>query len=130
MGLLPLLSTISSYMILTSDIENDHETDKNLFIYSRDEDVFKARKIRNSCIDLISKLIEDFQDESISQLIFIVQNLFLTKDKKQSSPSKINVQSEQQQTSIEEVNVYEFSYSSSNPNHFWKKREVALVLIA
>ena len=30
---------------------------------------------------------------------------------------------------MEEVNIYEFTYSSKNPKHFWKKREVALFLV-
>ena len=30
---------------------------------------------------------------------------------------------------VEEVNIYEFTYSSKNKKHFWKKREVALFLI-
>ena len=30
---------------------------------------------------------------------------------------------------VEEVNIYEFSYSSTHPKHFWKKREVALFLV-
>ena len=72
MGILPLTSTISSYMILTTDIESQHKIDKNLFIYSKDEDVFKVRSIRNSCVDLTSKLIEDFQDDAIGALIFVI----------------------------------------------------------
>ena len=27
------------------------------------------------------------------------------------------------------MNIYEFTYSSKNPKHFWKKREVALFLV-
>jgi hypothetical protein len=30
---------------------------------------------------------------------------------------------------VEEINIFEFSYSSSNKKHYWKKREVALYLI-
>lgn len=30
---------------------------------------------------------------------------------------------------VEEINVYEFTYSSKNKKHFWKKREVALFLV-
>jgi len=60
LGIIPLISTISSYMILTKDTENEYKIDKNLFIYSKDDDVYKQRTIRNCCLDLASKLIEDF----------------------------------------------------------------------
>lgn len=43
----------------------EHIVDKNLFIYSKDDDIFKMRTIRNCCLDLVSKLIDDFGDEAI-----------------------------------------------------------------
>lgn len=39
------------------------------------------------------------------------------------------MQTEQEQSVSEEINVYEFSYTSPNPEHYWRKREVALVLL-
>lgn len=38
---------------------------------------------------------------------------------------------EQQQIAktVEEINIYEYTYSSKNKKHLWKKREVALFLI-
>lgn len=30
---------------------------------------------------------------------------------------------------VEEINVYEFTYNSKNKKHFWKKREVAIYLL-
>jgi len=130
MGVLPLLTTISSYMVLTRDIQDEHTKDKCLFIYSKDEDLFKHRTVRNCCVDLISKLIEDFQDTSVEALVFIIENLFLTKTKAQSSPSKIKVmQDDQKEVVAEEVNVYEFSYVAPHEQNFWKKREVALSLL-
>lgn len=30
---------------------------------------------------------------------------------------------------VEEVNIYEFTYTSKNKKHIWKKKEVALYLI-
>jgi hypothetical protein len=32
-------------------------------------------------------------------------------------------------SSVEEINIYEFTYSSTQKKHFWKKREVALFLV-
>lgn len=31
--------------------------------------------------------------------------------------------------SVEDINIYEFTYSSKNKKHFWKKKEVALYLV-
>lgn len=60
MGILPLITTVSSYMICTKDLENQFNVDHNLFIYQKEDDVYKSRTIRNCCVDLVSKLIEDF----------------------------------------------------------------------
>jgi len=61
----------------------------------------------------------------------VVENLFLTTTADQASPTKrMPSQSAQQQvSSVEEVNIYEYTYSSGNRKHFWKKREVALFLV-
>lgn len=54
----------------------------------------------------------------------------MTKNSSQSSPTKIKVKTEDEKANtVEEINVYEFSYSSDNPMHYWKKREVALILL-
>lgn len=38
---------------------------------------------------------------------------------------KSNVQAQ----TVEEINIYDYTYSSSHRKHFWKKREVALFLV-
>jgi hypothetical protein len=59
-----------------------------------------------------------------------VENLFLSTSSELSSPSKRGPsQQNPQAQSIEEVNIYEYTYSSSHRKHFWKKREVALFLV-
>lgn len=65
-------------MILTRDKERMHIGDYNHFIHDKDEDVYKVRTIRNSCLDLISGLIEVFGDLAVEAILFVIENLFLT----------------------------------------------------
>jgi hypothetical protein len=101
--------------------------DYNHFIHDKDEDVYKLRNIRNSCLDLISGLIEVFGDLAVESILFVIENLFLSTTGDTPSPTKAKSASQAQ--TVEEINIYEFSYSSANKKHYWKKREVALYLI-
>jgi hypothetical protein len=76
---------------------------------------------------LISSLIEVFGDLAVESILFVIENLFLTTSADQSSPTKIKSTTTAQ--SIEDVNIYDFTYSSSHKKHYWKKREVALFLV-
>lgn len=88
------------------------------------------RSIRNSCLDLISGLIEVFGDTAVESILFVIENLFLTTSAENSILTRLNSTDEHTQVkSVEEVNIYEFTYSSKHPKHFWKKREVALFLV-
>jgi hypothetical protein len=81
-------------------------------------------------LDLIFSLIEVFGDLAVESLLFVIENLFLTTSAEYSSPTKFNINSiSNLAQSVEEINIYEFSYSSTNKKHFWKKREVALFLV-
>jgi hypothetical protein len=75
-GIVPLLSTVASYMILPNNRERYHYGDYNHFVHDKTEDVYKQRTIRNSCLDLISSLIEVFGDEAVQSILFIVESLF------------------------------------------------------
>jgi hypothetical protein len=75
-GIVPLLSTVASYMILPYNRERYHYGDYNHFVHDKTEDVYKQRTIRNSCLDLISSLIEVFGDEAVQSILFIVESLF------------------------------------------------------
>jgi hypothetical protein len=113
-------------MIIPYSKERQHVGDYHHFIHEKDEDFYKQRSIRNSCLDLVSSLIEVFGDLAVESILFVVENLFLTTSASQSSPTKIKGNQVQ---SVEEVNIYDYTYSSTHPKHFWKKREVALFLI-
>ncbi len=62
-------------------------------------------------------------------MLFIVENLLLSTQSYQS-PTKESRQSKDEGVkSVEDIDIYEYTYSSLNGLHFWKKREVALNLI-
>jgi len=77
-GIVPLITTISSYMIIPYLKERHHFGDYQHFIHEKDEDFYKQRSIRNSCLDLLSSLIEVFGDVAVESILFVVENLFLT----------------------------------------------------
>ena len=86
-GMVPLITTISSFMILSADIENAHLVDYSHFIHEKDEDIYKMRTIRNSCLDLLSILVEVFGDQAVASLLVVIETLFL-QTKSPISPSK------------------------------------------
>jgi hypothetical protein len=78
-------------MILPHNRERYHVGDYNHFIHDKDEDIYKQRNIRNSCLDLISSLIEVFGDLAVESILFVIENLFLTTSAAVSSPAKLKV---------------------------------------
>jgi hypothetical protein len=88
-GIAPLITTISSYMIIPHAKERQHLGDYHHFIYEKDEDFYKQRSIRNSCLDLVSSLIEVFGDLAVESILFIIENLLLTTSANESSPTKV-----------------------------------------
>ena len=78
MGIVPLITTISSFMIITRDRERHHLGDISHFIHDKDEDIYKMRSIRNCCLDLVSSLIEVFGDLAVESILFVIENLFMT----------------------------------------------------
>lgn len=74
-GVIPLLMTISSYMIVELADEKEYLYDANIFLHDRTESVFKLRNIKNQCVDLFSSLIECFGDLAVQSILQIIQNL-------------------------------------------------------
>ena len=74
-GVIPLLMTISSYMIVEKVNENEYKRDANIFLHDRTESVFKLRNIKNQCVDLFSSLIECFGDLAVQSILQIIQSL-------------------------------------------------------
>ena len=105
MGIVPLITTVSSYMIIPRKLERQHLADFSYFIHDKDEDVYKARTIRNCCLDLISSLIEVFGDLAVESILFVIENiLFLSaqsQELKAKSPQKMTLTK-----TVEEINIY------------------------
>ena len=114
-------------MIIPCNKERLHIGDYNHFIRDKTEDAYKSRSIRNQCLDLISSLIEVFGDLAVESILFVIENLFLSTSSEHISPNKSK--SLDKINSIDDINIYDFTYSSSHKKHFWKKREVALFLV-
>lgn len=74
-GIVPLMSTVAAYMIVPANRERYYQGDYNYFIHEKGEDIYKERAIRNSCLDLISSLIEVFGDEAVESLLTILESL-------------------------------------------------------
>ncbi len=75
LGIVPLITTISSYMIVPYKSERHYLGDFNHFIHEKDEDVYKVRSIRNCCLDLVSSLIEVFGDLAVESILYVIENL-------------------------------------------------------
>lgn len=72
---MPLISTVVCYMIIPANRERHHYADHNYFIHDKDEDQYKLLTIRNSCLDLISSLIEVFGDQAVEAILINVDSL-------------------------------------------------------
>ena len=68
-GVIPLLMTISSYMIVEKSNETEYIRDVNIFLHDRTESIFKLRNIKNQCVDLFSSLIESFGDLAVQSIL-------------------------------------------------------------
>jgi hypothetical protein len=77
---------------------------------------------------LLSSLVEVFGDLAVQSILFVVDNIcLLNQSTLEDSPSKMT--KIKTAKTVEEVNVYEFTYTSKNKKHIWKKKEVAFYLI-
>lgn len=134
------MSTVASYMVLPANRERYHEADYNYFIHEKDEDVYRQRgSIRNSCLDLVSSLIEVFGDATIESILVIVEKLLQKAPSTQTAAANdqetddtttsVSTPSKSEQPSIDDINIFEYSYHSKNKKHQWKRREVALFIL-
>ena len=123
-GIVPLVSTVSSYMIVPRRKERQHVGNYQHFLADADDALWVQPSVRKSCRDLLSSLIEVFGDLAVQSVLFVVENLFLTASSEQASPAKVRIAQ-----TVEEINIYDYSFSSGDKKHAWKKREVALFLI-
>ena len=107
-GIVPLITTISSYMIIEGNKERHHYGDSSYFIHEKDEDFYKVRSVRNLCLDFISSLIEALGDLSVHSILYVIEHVLFSSDTRNSSEAV---------KTVEEVNIYEYTYTSTNPIH-------------
>ena len=74
---MPLITTITGYMVLQASHSCHHLGDMGYFVHEKDDDFYKVRYIRNCCLDLLSSLIEAFGDLAVSSILYIIENSLL-----------------------------------------------------
>lgn len=116
-------------MILPANRERFHQGDYNYFIHEKDEDVYKQRTIRNSCLDLISSLIEVFGDQAVESVLLIVESLLTANPVQAPGEDRVGDGVKKLSETMEDINIFENSYTSMNRKHSAKRREVALYLL-
>ena len=114
-------------MILVRSLERYHYGDRSHFTKDKDEDIIRLKTVRSYCLDLLSSLVEVFGDLAVEAILYVIDNICLQNSQGSESPTKMT-KIEIAKT-VEEINIYEFTYTSRNKKHIWKKKEVAFYLI-
>lgn len=118
-GMMPLVTSVASYMILSKEQENEQITDQSQFINVNNENVYE-HSVRNYCLNFISQMIENFDDDAVEAILCVTENFLLSMEENKESSVETN---------FDEVDVLKYTYNSSDKNHGLKKREVALYLL-
>ena len=74
-GLAPLLTSVSSYLLIQHDHERLYLTDPTYFIADKSQELLKVETIRSQCLVLISSLIEVFGDLATQGVLLIIEKL-------------------------------------------------------
>ena len=119
MGLMPLVTSVASYMILSNEQEEEHLDDQSQFIFVNNENVYE-HSVRNYCLNFISQIIENFDDDAVEAILWVTENFLLSNEEHKSSTVE---------TSFDEVDVMKYTYNSKDKRHGLKKREVALYIL-
>ena len=82
-GIVPLTTTVCSYLIIPMRQEHSHKYDNTYFLA---QDSWHVVSIRNKCLQLISSLIEAFNEEAIEALLLFVQNICINVQPKVTKP--------------------------------------------
>lgn len=68
-GIVPLTSTVCSYLIVPAKEEHVHRYDSTYFLT---QDNWHVQSIRNKCLQLINSLIEVFSDGALEAILLFV----------------------------------------------------------
>lgn len=67
-GIVPLITSVASYMILSNEQENESLDDQSQFININNEIVYE-HSVRNYCLNFISQIIENFDDDAVEAIL-------------------------------------------------------------
>jgi hypothetical protein len=118
-GIVPLITSVASYMILSQEQENEQITDQSQFININNDTVYE-HSVRNYWLNFLSQVIENFDDDAVEAILCVTENFLLSMEQ-DKVPSV--------ETNFDEIDVLKYTYNSKDKNHGWKKREVALYLL-
>lgn len=147
-GLIPLVTTVTGYLLVQSDQEKAHRGDATFFIIEKGQEMLRVQSVRNQCLTLISSLIEVFGDDAVQAVLLIAQSIFTQKqlelpsvETAQAASASTKEESKGEAEDDEEVaeqrrNEQEFRamlaelvYISKNKKNPVKRREVAILLL-
>jgi hypothetical protein len=109
-----------------------HRHDSTYFLTT---DNWHIQSIRNKCLQLISSLIEVFNDEALEAILLFVQNICITtdspSDQNQNRPTAFSVETSDAEREAQEFQsmLQELAYTSKHPKHPQKRREVGMLLL-
>jgi hypothetical protein len=138
-GLVPLMTTVCSYLLIEHRHERYYFGDLTYFIADRGQELHKIDTIRSQCLVLISSLIEVFGDVATHGLTIIIEKLFKTQDQskeikdEESKDQPLDEEMDEESESTREAEEFkamlqELTYVSSHHKNEWKRRETAILL--
>lgn len=72
---MPLITSVSSYLLVQHDHERQHRGDPTFFIADETQEMHRIQSIRNQCLTLVSSLIEVFGDTAVQAVLLVVHNM-------------------------------------------------------
>jgi hypothetical protein len=118
-GMVPLMTSVASYMILSKEQENEQITDQSQFINVNNEIVY-VHSVRNYCKDFISQIIENFDDDAVEAILFVAEKFLLSMEESKEPSVEAN---------FDDIDVMQYTYNSPSKDYGLKKREVALYIL-
>lgn len=67
-GIVPLITSVASYMILSNEQENEQIIDQSQFINLNNDNVYE-HSVRNYCLSFLSQMIENFDDDAVEAIL-------------------------------------------------------------
>lgn len=85
-GLIPLITSVSSYLLVQHNQERQHRGDATFFISEDSQEMHRVQSIRNQSLTLISSLIEVFGDDAVQAVLLVVHNILFHSEDQAENP--------------------------------------------